>query len=98
MDVDTVSKVILEHATEVKTIYDMHIWTINPGRIALTAHIKLKNEQTMVEEQMAIIKRINDLLRTEYGISGTTIQIAPLEECEDCNLTCIELTGGKGNS
>lgn len=97
MDVDTVSQEITKSIPEIKTIYDVHIWTINPGRIAFTAHIKLMKEQTMVEEQMVIIRSINDLLKSKYGISGATIQIAPKDECEDCNLTCIDPPTGHGH-
>ena len=105
MDTETISCRIREEIPEIISIYDVHVWAITPDRIALTAHLKLGDQEVVVEDQHRIIQRINDVLRAEYGITGTTIQIAPRGEPEECNLMChgptedgssVPGSGGKG--
>lgn len=90
-DAETISADLLKKIPEIEKMYDIHIWTINPGRVAFTAHIKLKDSNSTVEKQSAIISSINEQLEHDYGITGTTIQIAAMDECEDCNLNCVEV-------
>lgn len=90
MDVDMISDDLTSRFPGIETIYDMHLWTINPGRIAFTAHIKLKNGDSGIREQSDMISGINEHLEKKYGITGTTIQVAEFDACEDCNLTCVE--------
>jgi len=90
MDVDTISSDIMTSFPGVGKVYDVHLWTINPQRIAFTAHIKLRNGDSGIMEQSEIITGINEHLKEKYGITGTTIQVAEQDACEDCNLTCVE--------
>jgi len=56
----------------VKSLHNMHIWSINSEETFLSCHICTKNGKTNNDR---IIQKINDSLEKKYGISHTTIQI-----------------------
>jgi cobalt-zinc-cadmium efflux system protein len=62
----------------VQEVHDLHVWSICPENVALSAHVVLE-DKTMASsgEVMAGIKK---LLRGKFGIEHTTIQM----ECQSC--------------
>lgn len=59
-------------------IHDLHIWTVTPGYVALSAHVILEDQKLSDSENImaALKKRLDD----EYEIEHTTIQF----ECNSC--------------
>lgn len=57
------------------SIHDLHIWTLGSGRIALSAHIVIRQ----LTDWPAIQTRLEYLLHTHYGINHTTLQPEPGE-------------------
>jgi len=98
MDVDTIESDLSKKFPQIASIYDLHLWIINQGRIAFTAHIKLRDSTISIENQSRLISDINHYLSENYGITGTTIQIAAEDDCEDCNLRCVEPGDGHDHS
>jgi cobalt-zinc-cadmium efflux system protein len=62
----------------VEEIHDLHVWTVAPGYIALSAHVTITNRSlSQTAEVMAALKAS---LKEGFEIDHTTIQL----ECENC--------------
>ena len=77
LDVDAMQSKIIASNPEVKEIHHVHVWGLTPQHPMLTMHVALKQIQS---DTTAIIRSIKDLLRNEYGINHSTIEV----ECDDC--------------
>ncbi len=62
----------------VSEVHDLHIWTVSPGYISLSAHVVL-NDQSLSEAQ-GIMDDLKAALAEQFGIEHTTIQF----ECRSC--------------
>jgi len=59
-------------------VHDLHVWTVAPGYVALSAHVVLADQAlSQTADVMAALKRT---LREQFGIEHTTIQF----ECTAC--------------
>jgi len=65
----------------VKAIHDLHVWTIGPGYVALSAHVLLDDQTLSATDRP--MREIKQLLREQFGIEHTTIQL----ECSNCEAT-----------
>jgi cobalt-zinc-cadmium efflux system protein len=61
----------------VKEIHHVHVWGLTPQHPMLTMHVALKQIQP---DTTPTIRSIKDLLKKEYGINHSTIEV----ECDDC--------------
>jgi cobalt-zinc-cadmium efflux system protein len=59
-------------------VHDLHIWTVSPGFIALSAHVLLE-DQTLSQSQR-MMEELREILASKYDIEHTTIQF----ECVNC--------------
>jgi cobalt-zinc-cadmium efflux system protein len=59
-------------------VHDLHVWTLGPGSHALSAHILVADSS--VSEASALLRRIDERMRSEFGITHVTLQF----ECEAC--------------
>lgn len=66
-------------APGVSNVHDLHVWTIRPGFVALSAHVVL-DDQALSQAQPAM-DAIKTTLREQFSIEHTTIQL----ECAQCN-------------
>ena len=65
-------------APGVREVHDLHVWTVAPGYVALSAHVLLADQAlSQTAEVMAALKHT---LREQFGIEHTTIQF----ECTAC--------------
>lgn len=69
----------LEEIKGVKGAHDIHIWTISSGIYALSGHLFIDDQ--MVGQTKEIVENVNGLLKKEFGISHTTLQV----ECTECD-------------
>ncbi|MDN5847476.1 MAG: cation diffusion facilitator family transporter [Candidatus Nitrosocosmicus sp.] len=60
-------------------VFDLHIWSITSGNIALSAHIVIFDSTKSQE----ILREINSLLEKKFGIYHTTIQIEKYHTVDD---------------
>lgn len=72
-----VAEAMQEHPA-VSTVHDLHVWTVSPGYIALSAHVVL-DDQALSEAQ-SVMGGLKEVLAERFGIEHTTIQF----ECESC--------------
>ncbi|XP_060575091.1 proton-coupled zinc antiporter SLC30A2-like isoform X2 [Ruditapes philippinarum] len=72
----------LKSIPEVEDIHDLRIWSLSMDKIALSVHIAVsKTTDTMV-----VLKKIRSLIRSQFGITETTIQFEEyMRDMEDCS-------------
>ena len=58
----------------VATVHDLHVWTITSGIDAISAHVILR-EGTGSQAEAAVMERLATLLREQFNIEHSTIQI-----------------------
>lgn len=54
----------------VVSVHDLHVWSIAPGRVALSAHLTLEDMQ----QWPAILEAASAMLRDRFGIGHVTLQ------------------------
>lgn len=59
-------------------IHDLHIWTVGPEYIALSAHVILTDQ--MLSQSEGVMAELKEILSSRYHIDHTTIQF----ECATC--------------
>lgn len=62
----------------VSQVHDLHVWTVSPGYIALSAHVVFDDQS--ISEAQSILERLEAALAERFGIEHTTIQV----ECQSC--------------
>ena len=69
----------------VADVHDLHIWTVSPGYVALSAHAVLDEQSFPAAAD--VLADLRQMLAARFSIQHTTIQV----ECVDCGqgaLTC----------
>lgn len=77
----------LQTVPGVSDVHDLHIWTVGPGYVALSAHVVLSDPSFAGAQNVQT--RIRTLLAERFGIQHTTVQL----ECTNCGqglVTCNE--------
>jgi cobalt-zinc-cadmium efflux system protein len=72
---------VTKHIAEISGVtgvHDLHVWSIGSGSHALSAHVLLDDRR--LSEANAVLREIDDCLRTHFDIAHVTIQF----ECESC--------------
>ena len=54
----------------VREVYDLHIWQLSAGRVALSAHVRVDD----VSEWPALARRLTQLAGEDFGIDHVTLQ------------------------
>ncbi|MGC9398169.1 MAG: cation diffusion facilitator family transporter [Anaerolineae bacterium] len=60
-------------------IHDLHVWTVAPGYVALSAHVLLDDQA--LSETADVMADLKTILREQFNIEHTTIQF----ECTACD-------------
>ncbi len=76
--VDTLGQV-----PRVRDVHDIHVWSISPQLHAMSCHVLIDDLPT--SEAAAIRQKIEDVLRQQYDIEHSTVQM----ECEQCSANDI---------
>ncbi|MFX0133534.1 MAG: cation diffusion facilitator family transporter [Candidatus Hodarchaeota archaeon] len=72
MDIDQVSAALKKEISEIKEIYDMHIWVITSNMYSFTARIAVNDTEN--ENYKDLMYKIKDFLQQKYGIIHSTIE------------------------
>ncbi len=71
-----------------REIHDLHVWTVAPGYVALSAHVLLADQA--LSETADVMTALKRTLREQFGIEHTTIQF----ECTTCGQgVCLPAMG-----
>ena len=76
----------------VRDVHDLHIWSLCPGAVALSAHVTV--EGTRWEQAAEIQAHLKEVLRGRFDIEHTTIQL----ECTQCPqgvVSCVDDRPGR---
>jgi cobalt-zinc-cadmium efflux system protein len=79
----------------VSKVHDLHVWTVSPGYVALSAHVVL-DDQSLSEAQ-TIMEDLKAALSEQFDIEHTTIQF----ECQSCaggTIICPYQVGEDGSA
>jgi len=77
LEVDSMQERLVEQIPEVASIHHVHVWGMTPQDLMLTMHVQVNVGSANPTD---IIRRVKALLRAEYGIGHTTVEI----ETDDC--------------
>ena len=76
----------------VSSIHHVHVWGLTPQDLMLTMHVRLTTE---IGNPTSVIRDIKNLLRLEYGIGHSTIEIE-VDECSDEGMEPVGPKHGHG--
>jgi cobalt-zinc-cadmium efflux system protein len=77
----------MRKVTGVSQVHDLHVWTVAPGYIALSAHVTVDDQS--ISQTAEMMTALKETLHDGYEIQHTTIQF----ECENCGqgkVLCLE--------
>ena len=77
LDMESMHERLVDKIPEVAGIHHLHVWGLTPQDLMLTMHVRINTEPTNPTD---IIRQIKVLLREEYGIGHSTIEL----ETDDC--------------
>jgi len=78
----------MSEAAGVEGVHDLHIWTVSPGYVALSAHVVLA-DQSLTEAER-IREALRQILGERFGIHHTTVQL----ECGHCGQCLVTSWNG----
>ncbi|MFW9785292.1 MAG: cation diffusion facilitator family transporter, partial [Candidatus Heimdallarchaeota archaeon] len=84
MDIDTINNDLKLNFPEIMDVDDAHLWTIIPGMLLYSAHIRL-NEDSMSISHQELLLGLNEYLSEKFKILESTIQILPKDTVGSCN-------------
>lgn len=73
LDVTEIETAILQ-VEGISGIHDLHVWALSSGKLLLTAHLEI-DETNLPEFHAHLLKKVNDLLKSEFHIGHTTLQL-----------------------
>ena len=79
LDVDAMQDNLVRAIPEVAGVHHVHVWGMTPQDLMLTMHVRIGSE---LANPTDIIRRIKSVLREEYGIGHSTVEIET-DACAD---------------
>ena len=77
LDIPAMQDKIVAHVHVVTSIHHVHVWGLTPQDLMLTMHVRMAAEP---ENPTDVIRQVKSILRSDYGIGHSTIEI----ETDDC--------------
>lgn len=65
----------------VGSVHDLHVWTLTPGQIALSAHVVVSDPDLDTAASEHLVRELEERLCRRFDIGHTTIQV---EACHPC--------------
>ena len=79
LDMDAMQESLVRQIPEVVSIHHVHVWGMTPQDLMLTMHVRVHAESSNSTD---IIRRVKGLVREEYGIGHSTVEIET-DTCAD---------------
>ncbi|MDH3351720.1 MAG: cation diffusion facilitator family transporter, partial [Gammaproteobacteria bacterium] len=79
LDMNAMQDRLIASVPEVNSIHHVHVWGMTPQDLMLTMHVRVHNE---LANPTDIIRQVKALLREEYGIGHSTVEIET-DACAD---------------
>ncbi|VDD89337.1 unnamed protein product [Enterobius vermicularis] len=75
----------LENITGVEKVHDLRIWSLTLDKVAISVHLEISSRS----DSQRVLKDTTLMLRNEYGVHESTVQIECYSEAmDDCNF-CV---------
>ena len=78
IDINDIAEAIKKKIPAIKSVHDVHVWTITSGLRALSAHIELDDRS--LSECAAVSDQVKEMMEKDFHIGHTTLEF----ECENC--------------
>lgn len=79
LDIDAMQELVVSRIPEVEDIHHVHVWGMTPQDLMLTMHVCVNTEPGNPTD---VIRQVKSLLREEYGIGHSTIELETVD-CAD---------------
>jgi cobalt-zinc-cadmium efflux system protein len=79
LDIDAMRELVVSKIPEVEDIHHVHVWGMTPQDLMLTMHVCVNTEPG---NPTNVIRQVKALLREEYGIGHSTIELETVD-CAD---------------
>ncbi len=86
LNIDIVGDALKKEFPDISEIFHMHLWTITPEILVLSANIKVKPHVGSTDACSSLVSKIHDFLLKKYSIIETTIQIMEPNAPQACNI------------
>jgi cobalt-zinc-cadmium efflux system protein len=73
IDVARVEAALLE-VPGVQDVHHLHVWSVAPGEVALSAHVRVRSGETVAAAD-AVLRAAHRTMHRRFGIAHTTLQI-----------------------
>jgi cobalt-zinc-cadmium efflux system protein len=77
----------MEGVPGIDKVHDLHVWTLTSGMEALSAHVVLQS-QCSTEDAKSALARVQEVLRSQFKIGHTTIQVEDSEHQDPPGTQC----------
>jgi cobalt-zinc-cadmium efflux system protein len=77
LDHDRMQRRLVERVPAIQSIHHVHVWGLTQQHLMLTMHVALSGNPP---DPTAVVRRVKGVLREDFGISHSTIEI----ETDDC--------------
>ena len=84
LSIDIISDDLKKNFSEIKELYNAHIWSITPDILMFSAHVTLQTENIQMKQEQ-IIQSHNKYLSEKYHIFDSTIQVTTGEDVGVCS-------------
>ncbi len=71
----------------VSEVHDLHVWTITSGMLAMSCHLTV----AAVSNSESVLNQVNSVIRRDFKITHTTIQLESADSERKCNDVCAVL-------
>ena len=79
LDTESMQSRLIQQVSEVASIHHVHVWGMTPQDLMLTMHVCITEA---ADNPTDIIRRIKAVLKEEYGIGHSTVEIE-IDDCAD---------------
>lgn len=84
-------KEAIENIHGIQEVHDLHVWTVTSEMNACSCHVTIANQS--VEESQTIRRAIEEMMKRDFSIQHTTIQLE-VEGCKQCVILSKHLRHG----
>jgi len=84
IDINMISNDLKNQFPEIKSLSNVHLWTIIPEMVVFSAHMTLHDKKNIEKEKL--VEKINGYLAKKYNIIEATIQIVSDDSINTCNI------------
>ena len=83
-NVDIIEEALKKEFKEIEYVFNPHLWSIIPGMLVFSTHVKVVDGLTKLSEQGDFLEKVNAFLHKNFSIIESTIQISTNNKNSAC--------------